>query len=166
MAAGGIAGARGAARWLTHVPDRHLEGAVRLVLLGIGVLLMVESALPREPAGVPLGAGGRGALAVLAGAAIGVVKTAGTTSLLVSIPTILAGLWRPGERLSLRGGGEVAALVVPMSGGSVVGALLGAALVGLVSGAVVKVLLGAILIVSALGVFRVTRQTARPPSPR
>jgi uncharacterized membrane protein YfcA len=178
MAVGGIAGARAGSRWLARMSDRRLEFAVRTLLLGIGVLLIVESALPWEPTGLPLGAVGRGALAVLAGVVIGVVssllgvaggeliiptllfafgvevKTAGTASLLISIPTIVAGLWRPRGSAEPRPERDAMALVVPMGVGSIAGALLGGILVTSVSGAVVKPLLGVILIVSALGVFR------------
>lgn len=178
MAVGGIAGARAGSTWLARISDRRLERAVRALLLGIGGLLIVESALPWAPAGLSLGTVSRGALAVLAGVAIGVVsrllgvaggeliiptllfafgievKAAGTASLLISIPTIVAGLWRP------RGDGapparDGMALVVPMSVGSILGAVLGGALVAHVSGGVVKLLLGLILIVSALRVLRV-----------
>ncbi len=50
MAAGGVAGARAGASWLARISDRRLERTVRALLLGIGVLLIVESALPWEPA--------------------------------------------------------------------------------------------------------------------
>jgi uncharacterized membrane protein YfcA len=82
------------------------------------------------------------------------VKTAGTTSLLISIPTIVAALWQPRGSAEPRAEPDVMALVVPMSAGSIAGALLGGVLVAAVSGAVVKLLLGVILIVSARRVFR------------
>ena len=157
----------------------HLERAVRALLLGIGVLLIVESMFRWEPAGLPIGPLGRAAMGIAAGVVIGVVssllgvaggelimptllfvfgieiKSAGTGSLLISIPTIVAGLRGrkdPGVP------SELGALVFPMSIGSILGAALGGLLVAHVARPVVTALLGVVLIASALKVCAVRQE--------
>ena len=178
VAAGGIVGARAGSAWLWRISDHHLERAVRALLLGIGVLLIVESLSPWEPTGLPIAALGRAAVGVAAGVVIGLVssllgvaggeliiptlmfafgieiKAAGTASLLISIPTIVAGLQ---GRTDVGIKTELAPLVVPMSAGSIIGAVLGGLLVAYVSRPMVTGLLGVVLIASALKVFSVSR---------
>jgi uncharacterized membrane protein YfcA len=85
------------------------------------------------------------------------VKSAGTLSLLISIPTLLIGLWRHHAHGLGQRRDDLSALIVPMAAGSVGGAVVGAALVAYVSGPFLKALLGVILIGSALRVFDAER---------
>lgn len=85
------------------------------------------------------------------------IRTAGTAGLLISLPTVTVGIIRYalrqayGERQALTG------TVLPMGGGSIVGALAGGMLVGIIPPAWLKVLLGVILNVSAWRIFRHAR---------
>jgi uncharacterized membrane protein YfcA len=80
------------------------------------------------------------------------VKTAGTASLLISLPTVLVGV----VRYASHGAFERPALVetvAPMSLGSVIGAVAGGMLVGLIPAASLKIILGLILNISAFRIF-------------
>ena len=179
MALGGMIGARSGSRWVARVSESGLRGLVRGLLLLIGALLMLEATLAWQSPGLPLGNLGRMALAVVAGILIGAVssllgvaggeliiptlvfafgadiKSAGTLSLLISIPTIFVGLAGQRAQLVAAGRRDLTAVVAPLGVGSVAGAIVGATLVAHVPGAAVKVLLGAVLIVSALKLFGV-----------
>ena len=81
------------------------------------------------------------------------IKTAGTASLLISLPTVAVGI----ARYARRGAYERDALtqtVAPMGLGSVIGAVIGGLLVGSVPAPLLKVGLGIILIVSAWRTFQ------------
>ena len=80
------------------------------------------------------------------------VKPAGTLSLLISIPTVLVGLWRQRAGV-LVAEGDLGSLVVPMAVGSIVGAFFGGLLVAVTVAAVLKMILGGALMGSALRVF-------------
>ena len=176
MAVGGMLGAYSGASWLARVLDSTLHRAVRWLLLGIGALLLIEALTPWVSAGLPLTVISRTLLALVCGIGIGVVssllgvargeliiptllflfgidvKTAGTLSLLISVPTVTVGLWR------LRAGaitteGALGFLVVPMAVGSIIGAFLGALLVAVTAAAIVKALLGLMLVASTLRIF-------------
>jgi uncharacterized membrane protein YfcA len=179
MMVGGMAGAALGARWLAHISDERLHAAVRTLLVSIGVLLIVESAAPGTSAGVAGGPILQGALAALAGVIIGAVSTilgvaggeliiptlvllfgvpikaAGTTSLLISIPTMMVGLARHRARGAFHEVGEVRRVVVPMAFGTVLGSAAGGLLIAYAPAGPVKVALGVVLIASALRVFRV-----------
>jgi len=81
------------------------------------------------------------------------IKTAGTASLLISLPTVAVGI----VRYAKRGAYDRLALtetVAPMGLGSVIGAVIGGLLVGSVPAAILKLGLGFILIISAWHTFR------------
>lgn len=177
LMAGGMAGAYLASSWLTGVTEAPLRTAIRTLLLVIGALLIAESALPWESHGLPLGLAGRVVVGLVAGVVIGMVssllgvaggeliiptlilgfgadvKAAGTASLLISLPTILVGLWRQRRHAAAMTPIELRTCVLPMSGGSVLGAVLGGLLIEHVPGTFLKMLLGLVLMASALRVF-------------
>ncbi len=82
------------------------------------------------------------------------IKTAGTCSLLIGIPTVVIGLIRYAHRGALADPAPLARTVAPMGIGSVIGALIGGSLAGVAPASLLKVGLGIILIVSAARVFR------------
>ena len=77
------------------------------------------------------------------------IKTAGTASLLVSLPTVLVGVLRYRRLGAYTSVGLLRHLGLPRALGSIVGATLGARLVGVVSVSALKALLGALLAISA-----------------
>jgi uncharacterized membrane protein YfcA len=179
MIAGGMIGAGLGAGWLAGVSDERLHTAIRTLLVGIGALLIAEAVTPWESHGLPLGAGGRMVVAIVAGLCIGAVsallgvaggeliiptlvlafgvpiKAAGTLSLLISMPTMVVGLARHRALGGVHGVAGVARVVIPMALGTVAGSATGALLVVLVPAGAVKVVLGVVLIASALRVFKV-----------
>src|SRR5215208_7001971 len=152
-----------------------------VALVGIGVALVVEVFLPQDVSGflpegswLPL----RLAFATLFGLFIGLVssllgvaggeliiptlmfafgagiKTAGTASLLISLPTVAVGVLRHRRLGSFTVRADLTQAVAPMGVGSVVGAVAGGLFVGVVPAAALKFVLGVILIVSAARIFR------------
>ena len=84
------------------------------------------------------------------------IKTAGTASLLISLPTVAVGVLRHRRLGSFAGeaSADLTRTVAPMGVGSVVGAVVGGFLVGVVPAAALKFVLSVILIVSAVRIFR------------
>ena len=85
------------------------------------------------------------------------IKTAGTASLFISLPTVFVGLVRYAHRSAFNERRALAETVAPMSLGSVIGAIIGGLLVGIVPATVLKIGLGIILIISAGRIFWHTR---------
>lgn len=82
------------------------------------------------------------------------IKVAGTASLLVSLPTVLTGIARYGRRGAYTDREPLRWTVLPMSIGSVLGAIAGGLALGLVPTGLLKIGLGVILIWSAQRIFR------------
>ena len=167
---GGVAGAYIGASWLIGASSRALWRAVRGLLAVIGALLLIEAFVPWGSDGLVTASIAQATVGVVAGVLIGVVssllgvaggelivpalvfgfgidiKAAGTASLMISVPTVLMGLWR---QVSSATAEEFTRIVVPMSAGSVVGAVVGAMLIVFVPGGSLKVVLGLVLIWSA-----------------
>jgi uncharacterized protein len=166
-----------------RLSNEQLERLILVLLVGIGCALIVEGFLPQEVPGLlPAALVWRVVAGVLFGLAIGLVssllgvaggeliiptmvfafgadiKTAGTASLLISLPTVLVGLVRYTSRGAFSERRDLVETVAPMSVGSVIGAMIGGLLVGIVPAAVLKIGLGVILIVSAVRIFRHTRR--------
>ena len=166
---------------LVHrVTNEQLERVILVFLVVIGLALLVEAFLPQETSGLlpdslawRLGAGlGFGLAIGLVSSMLGVaggeliipslifafgveVKTAGTASLLISLPTVLVGVIRYAGQGALANRQSLRETVAPMGVGSVIGAILGGLLVGLVPAAWLKFGLGLILMISAWRIFRV-----------
>lgn len=162
----------------TRISNQQLERTILVLLVVIGFALVVEGFLPQAlPALLPpvlvwrIGAG------ILFGLVIGLVssllgvaggeiiiptlvfafgsdiKTAGTASLLVSLPTVLVGVIRYANQRAFTNSSALKKTVTPMSVGSVIGAVAGGMLVGIVPASVLKVVLGILLNISAFRVF-------------
>lgn len=175
---GGITAAWFAARLLSRVSDHRLERSIAVLLMAIGLLLVGERFLPhgiaalapadpmwQVPIGVLLGlcigtastflgvAGGELLIPTLVFVFGADIRTAGSATLFVSIPTVCMGLFRysrmglfPARRTLLRIG-------LPMGAESLVGAAAGGAFAGTASAEALKLLLGGILIAAALKAF-------------
>lgn len=81
------------------------------------------------------------------------VKEAGSLSMLISLPTVLAGLVRHARMGAFADRSITAAVIVPMGAGSIAGAIAGGLLVGYVPADIIKVWLGILLVWSAWKVF-------------
>jgi uncharacterized membrane protein YfcA len=168
-----------------RLSNAQLERVILVLLVGIGTALIIEGFLPFRAVGflpdslvVWIAAGilfglGIGLVSSLLGVAGGEliiptlvfmfgadIKTAGTASLLVSLPTVMIGIVRYSQRGGYSHRADITGTIFPMSVGSVIGALIGGLLVGVVPQAVLKVALGFILIVSAIRIFRYVRRGA------
>jgi uncharacterized membrane protein YfcA len=170
---GGVAGAYIGASWLIGASSHALWRAVRGLLVVIGVLLFIEAFVPWGSGGLVTASIAQATVGVVAGVLIGVVssllgvaggeliiptlvfgfgidiKAAGTASLMISVPTVLMGLWRQASSGLRPTAEELTRIVVPMSAGSVVGAVVGAMLIVFVPGASLKAVLGLVLLWSA-----------------
>ena len=161
-----------------RLSERQFERVILVLLLGLGGGLILDSVVPHESSGtifdavtVQVGAGLLFGLAIgLVSSLLGVaggelliptlvfvfganIKTAGTASLLISVPMVVVGLLahaRLGAFTDRRVWGDT---IWPMSVGSLLGAVTGGLLVNSVPSAMLKAVLGGILIYSAVRVF-------------
>lgn len=175
MIAGGIVAAWIGAGLLARLPTARLLAIIAGLLALVGAMLIFEGAsahdasalLPADPllrtaAGFAAGLF-VGAISSLLGVAGGEfiipilmfgfgldIKTSGTLSVLISLPVVAAGVIR--HRLSghYRSRDVLVNLVLPMSAGSIVGAIAGGVLANHAPTAAIKVLLGAVLLISAV----------------
>ena len=161
-----------------RISEVLLERSIVVLLVGIGIALIVEAFLPQDvPGFLPASQLVRLVAAVVFGLGIGLVssllgiaggeliiptlvfafgagiKTAGTASLLISLPTVAVGVLRHRRLGSFTNRADLTQTVAPMGVGSVVGAVVGGLFVGVVPAAALKLLLGVILIVSAVRIF-------------
>jgi uncharacterized protein len=165
---------------LVHRVSEHLlERAILVFLVVIGSALIVEAFFPQDVPGLlPDVLAIRVVAAVVFGLCIGLVssllgvaggeliiptlvfafgagiKTAGTASLLISLPTVAVGVLRHRGLGSYADRADLTQTVAPMGIGSVIGAVVGGFLVGVVPAPALKLVLGVILIVSAVRIFR------------
>lgn len=162
-----------------RVSDKSLEQIILVLLVVIGCLLIVEGFLPQQlPVLLPLSTAWHVGTGVCFGLLIGLVssllgvaggeliiptlvfaygcdiRTAGTASLIISLPTVTVGVLRYLRRGAFTERRTLTGTVLPMGAGSVVGAVAGGLLVGVIPASWLKVLLGAILNVSAVRIFR------------
>jgi len=162
-----------------YLSKTQLERIILCLLVGIGSALIVEGFLPQDGRGfLPpatawrMGAGiGFGLMIGLVSSLLGVaggeliiptlvfafgadIKTAGTASLLISLPTVYVGILRYASQGAYTERQALKQTVAPMGIGSVIGALVGGLLVGIIPASLLKIGLGIILIISAIRTFR------------
>jgi uncharacterized membrane protein YfcA len=179
MIVGAVSAAYVGTALVHRVSEHMLERIILVFLVVIGTALIVEAFLPQDvPDLLPASPFVRLAAAVVFGLVIGLVssllgvaggeliiptlvfafgvgiKTAGTASLLISLPTVAVGVLRYRRLGSFTDRADLTQTVAPMGVGSVVGAVVGGFLVGVVPAAALKLVLGIILIVSAVRIFR------------
>jgi uncharacterized protein len=179
MVAGAVVAAFFGTQLTGKLSDEKLERVILILLVAIGFLLIVEGFLPTQlPAFLPtdevwhIGAG------ILFGLVIGLVssllgvaggeliiptlvfafgadiKTAGTASLIISLPTVFVGVVRYAMRGTFDNRKHLTGIVAPMGLGSAIGSLIGGLSVGIISASVLKVILGIILNISAWRMFQ------------
>lgn len=162
----------------SRLSEERLERVILVFLVCIGLALIIEGFLPQTlpgflPATLPwhIGAGVVFGLAIgLVSGLLGVaggeliiptlvfafgadIKTAGTSSLLVSLPTVIVGVLRYASRGAFTDRQALTETVAPMSMGSLIGAVAGGMLVGVIPASQLKIGLGIILNVSAVRIF-------------
>jgi uncharacterized membrane protein YfcA len=178
MILGAVIAAFIAAGMASRISSLALETWMMFFLISIGLLLIIEGfvAIPSDDllhgslliqsfvgitAGILIGivsstlgvAGGELIIPTLIFIfGIG-VKLACTASLIISLPTVCAGLIRYYRSNAFFNRSVTTRIVIPMGVGSVIGSLLGGLLFGIVSPNGLKVILGVILIYSAIRIF-------------
>lgn len=176
LLAGSLLGAWLGAGWATRLPSKTLYRVIAVILLGIAAVLLLghdigaRTALLIGPTQIAAGVAAGfliGVVASLLGVAGGElliptlvllfkvdVKLAGSLSLVVSLPTMIAGFTRYSRDQSFVILGQNRPFLLTMAAGSVIGTFLGGQLLGLVSAAVLLPALAGILVVSAVKVWR------------
>lgn len=180
LLAGSLIGAWWAAGHALTLPRHWLNRIVLILLIGLSFIMFLEAALGRHNGGAPLFAIGplRFAVGVVAGLVIGIVaallgvaggelliptivllygtdiKTAGSLSLMVSLPTMIVGFARYTQANAFAVLRQERPLFLWMAVGSILGAAVGGLLLGIVPTRLLLALLAAILLVSAIKTFR------------
>jgi uncharacterized protein len=179
MIAGAVSAAYVGTALVHRVSERLLERVILVFLVVIGAALIVEAFLTQDVPGLLadpflvrivaaaifglavglvsglLGvAGGELIIPTLVFAFGAGIKTAGTASLLISLPTVAVGVLRHRRLGSFADRADLTQKVAPMGLGSVIGAVAGGLFVEVVPAAALKFVLGVILIVSAVRIFR------------
>lgn len=185
MIAGAVVAAFFGAQLTSKLSDEKLERVIFVLLIAIGLLLIVEGFLPGQlQAFVPTANAWQVTAGILFGLVIGLVssllgvaggeliiptlvfafgvdiKTAGTASLIISLPAVTVGVLRYARRGAFDRRRDITETVMPMGAGSVIGALIGGLLVGILPAPILKIVLGIILNISAWNIFR--HRKARP----
>jgi uncharacterized protein len=175
MLLGGIIAAWFGAGYLKRIPKSRMMGVIAGLLLAIAVLLAAEtlftgaawSALAynsawRAPASVAAGllvgaissllgvAGGEFIIPILIFVFGADIRTAGTASVLISIPVVLTGVTRHWLTGHYRSQSLLVYLVLPMAIGSGVGAMIGGYLAAWAPADALRLTLATILAVSAI----------------
>lgn len=165
-------------KWSRNISNKRLEKIILFLLVLIGCALIIEGFLPKTiPALVPAISVWQMSVGVICGLVIGLVssllgvaggeliiptlmfafgidiKTAGTASLFISLPTVLIGLIRYIQHDAFDDRTSLKETVLPMSLGAVIGAILGGMLVGIFPASLLKIVLGIVLNFSAFRVF-------------
>ena len=175
MLAGGIIAAWFGAGYLKHIPKTRIMGVIAVLLLGTAALLAVETMISgstwtlfapdspwRVPAAVVAGllvgaissllgvAGGEFIIPILIFIFGADIKTAGTVSVLISIPIVLTGVTRHWLTGHYRSQSMLTYLVLPMCIGSLLGAMVGGYLAAWAPTDALRLVLAAILAASAI----------------
>ncbi|MDT3427901.1 putative membrane protein YfcA [Paenibacillus forsythiae] len=186
--AGGMLGAYTGANYSKRLSERTLEKVILILLVSIGLLLVAEGISPVASSGISMIL----PVAVLVGIAFGIgigivssllgvaggeliiptlllvygvdIKTAGTASVLISLPTVVIGMIRHASNGAYNEKKEWRELVVPMGLGSIAGSFIGGLLIAYISSSLLKLVLGFILIVSAIKMFTKALKSARVSS--
>lgn len=179
MIVGAVVAAYAGTAFVHRVSEHLLERIILVFLVVIGTALIVEAFLPERVSGLlPEALAVRMIAVILFGLGIGLVssllgvtggeliiptllfafgadiKTAGTASLSISLPTVAVGIARHARLKAFDERLDLTQTVAPMGIGSVIGAVVGGLLVGFVSAAALKIVLGVILIIAAVRIFR------------
>jgi uncharacterized membrane protein YfcA len=178
MALAGVVAAWWGAGMLARIPRQRMQPLVAVLLGAIALLLVAESFWDGSSGAVPASRAGSIALALATGILVGAIssllgvaggefiipalvllfgldiRTAGTASVLISLPIVLAGVLRHLLGGKFRSTTMLGHLVLPMSLGSVIGALAGGYASAAVPQDALRAVLAAILLASAWKLWR------------
>ncbi|WKJ92118.1 sulfite exporter TauE/SafE family protein [Methylomonas montana] len=180
LLSGSLIGAWHGAGWASRLNSKLLYRTISLALLGIAAALLSShgasaasawlTGWQQTAAGCVAGYG-IGIVAALLGVAGGElliptivllfgvdIKIAGSLSLAVSLPTMLAGFGRYSRHQSFSVLGRQRRFIVLMAIGSIAGAFLGGQLLTLVTITTLSPLLASILVISAIKIWRLSQQ--------
>ena len=174
MLAGGIVAAWLGAAFLSRIPKTRIMGVIAALLLGTAALLVIETMMSgiawtllshdsawRAPVAIVAGllvgtissllgvAGGEFIIPILIFIFGADIRTAGTASVLISIPVVLTGVTRHWLTGHYRSQSMLTFLVLPMCIGSLMGALAGGYLAAWAPTDALRIVLAAILALSA-----------------
>jgi uncharacterized membrane protein YfcA len=175
MLAGGIVAAWLGAGYLQRIPKNRIMGVIAMLLLGTAALLAIETMISgtawallahdsvwRAPAAVVAGllvgtissllgvAGGEFIIPILIFIFGADIRTAGTASVLISIPVVLTGVARHWLTGHYRSQSMLVFLVLPMCIGSLAGAMVGGYLAAWAPTDALRLVLAAVLAISAI----------------
>lgn len=178
MALAGVAAAWVGAGALSRIPKQRILPLLAALLAMIAVVLVAE-AFMHGTTGLAMAPGmARAALALVVGLFVGAISsllgvaggefiipslvllfgaditTAGTASVLISLPIVLAGVARHFLAGKFRSRAMLLHLVLPMSLGSIAGALLGGQAIAWVTQDALRVVLAILLLASAFKLWR------------
>jgi uncharacterized membrane protein YfcA len=177
MSAAGVVAAWIGAGVMARIPKERMLPLVAILLVLIAAFLVAEILMHGSGLSLAPGAG-RMVLALVIGLAVGAVssmlgvaggefiipalvlvfgadiRTAGTASVLISLPIVLTGVTRHFLAGTYRSKSMLAYLALPMSLGSIVGALVGGYVSLSISQDALRVVLAGILLVSAIKLWR------------
>jgi uncharacterized membrane protein YfcA len=179
MLVGGIAAAWVGAGLLSRIPKGRIMPVIASLLAAVAVLLAIETRFAGSTAlGLPPDQVLRAALALIAGVAVGAIssllgvaggefiipilififgadiKTAGTASVLISIPIVVAGVARHVLTGHFRSRSMLGFLVLPMSIGSIFGAAIGGYVSAWAPSDALRIVLALVLLLSAFKLWR------------
>lgn len=189
MSGAGIAAAWVGAGVLARIPRHRMLPLIAILLVFIAAVLVAETFI-HEPAGPAMAPGAKRTLvALLSGVAVGAIssvlgvaggefiiptlvlvfgadiRTAGTASVLISLPIVLTGVLRHLLAGKYRSTTMLGYLVLPMSLGSIAGAVLGGYASLAVSQTALRVVLAIILLASAWKLWRKREEVPAGRSP-
>lgn len=174
MTVGAVGAALAGPRILYRLRDASIRRLLVGLLVFLGILIMAEAILPTLSSPLPEAVGWRVFVAAVCGLGIGFVasllgvaggeliiptlillfgldvKAAGTASPIISLPTVLVGLWGYSRLGAFRDREPLRNTVLPMAVGSIGGVFLGGWLARFAPGVLLKLFLGFLLIVSAV----------------
>lgn len=178
IALGAVVAAWVGAGWLKRLSGAVLGRLIFVLLIVLGVGMVAEAwielastgLLPHSPtvrlaAGLLFGlligatssvmgvAGGEVIIPTLVFGYGAAIKTAGSLSMMISLPTVVIGIMRHARARAFADRSVLAGVVVPMGMGSALGAIAGGTLSAYVAGGLIKAALGLLLIWSAWKVF-------------
>jgi uncharacterized protein len=188
MLTGGVIAAWFGASLLSRIPKTRIMGVIAVLLLVTAVLLALET-MTKGTAWVLISDHSlwRGPAAIVAGLVVGTIssllgvaggeliipilifffgldiRTAGTASVLISLPIVLTGVVRHWLTGHYRSQTMLAYLAIPMSIGSLIGALVGGYLAAWAPTDALRVTLAVILAVSAIKLWVKGRRLAAKP---